>query len=57
MQFVWYPSLIALYVVYVFYRHHKLIRRMDVKYTPLWLEIKQIYKERDQHKEREKAKL
>ena len=57
MQFVWYPSLIALCVVYVFYRHHKLIRRMDVKYTPLWLEIKQIYKERDQHKEREKAKL
>lgn len=54
MQFIWYPSIIGLFVIFLIRKHSKIIRRMDEKYTPLWLEIKQIYKERDI--EREKAK-
>lgn len=54
LQYIWYPTLIGTYVIFVFMKHRKLNHQLDAKYTDIWLEINEIYKEREREKQREK---
>ncbi len=52
LQYIWYPTLLGVFLAFIFRKHSQLMKQLDEKYTPLWHEISDIYQQRELEKQR-----